>query len=84
MMDDASFVEEIKSVKFGTGENAKVTTALMFDLNKLKEADRSDVMYAIESQSFSPATPLGNEVINNTNSAISGQTSIPDDDDLPF
>ncbi|RRT94194.1 DNA primase [Empedobacter falsenii] len=87
MMDDASFVEEIKSVKFGTGENAKVTTALMFDLNKLKEADRMDVMYAIENQAFSTATPLGNEVINNTSSAISGQVSIGNDtsdDDLPF
>ena len=54
-------------------------------MKKLKDilTPRS-VMYAIENQAFSPATPLGNEVINNTNSAISGQTSIPDDDDLPF
>lgn len=87
MMDDVSFVEEVKSVKFGSGENAKVTTALMFDLNKLKEADRADVMYAIENQAFSPATPLGNEDINNTSSVISGQVSIGNDtsdDDLPF
>ena len=83
MMDDVSFVDEIKSVKFTGGEKPKVTTALMFDLTKLKEEDRIDVIYAIESQTFSPATPLGNEGDNSTNSAES-QQNIPNDDDLPF
>lgn len=48
MMDDNSFIEDIKAVKFGRGANAIVTTALLFDIEKIK--DKTDIMYAIHHQ----------------------------------
>ncbi|OFM84556.1 DNA primase [Weeksella sp. HMSC059D05] len=61
MMDDIAFVESSKSTRFGNGKQSFVTTALVFDVEKIK--DKDDILYAIQyigSSNYDDANQLEN------------------------
>jgi len=85
MKEDNAFIGAHDSVRFSEGAN---TSALSFDMDKLKPEDRNTISYAVDIQERSKAmpTPVTPDLfVNNKEvSANSDTTNKEVEDDLPF